>query len=80
MSNLRHRSPNIDGTLIDSALDTINSWNHSKLTWDQLLSEIETKTGHKYTRQALSNQPSIKKCFNDKKNHLDILQRPRKKQ
>ena len=60
------RSRNLTDRAIGDIVVIIDSW-AGPLSWSNLISKIEERSGNRYTRQALANHESIQKAFQKRK-------------
>lgn len=58
----RVRSKNLNDDNIENIVGIIDGWSE-KLTWDNLIDEIEVRSKNRYTRQTLANYTRIKSAF-----------------
>lgn len=65
----KERAPDLTDELIAQVLETLDAWT-GKLTWNLLIDDIETKTGHRYSRFTFADYPQIANAFSLKKNNL----------
>lgn len=62
MPQKRNRSKNLTDEDIEIVVNILDGIER-KLTWDELITAIDFKTGEHYTRQTLSKHPRIKKAY-----------------
>lgn len=59
---IRERSKNLTDTDIEKIVDITDGWS-GKLTWDNLISEVELRLGERYKRQTLAKHTRIKIAY-----------------
>lgn len=62
MLHKRNRSKNLTDEDIEITVNILDGI-EGKLTWDELITAIDFKTGQHYTRQTLAKHPRIKKAY-----------------
>lgn len=65
----KSRAPDLTHNVLQQVLDTLDRWQR-KLTWDLLLDEVESLTGHRYSRFTFADYPEIANAFSLKKDTL----------
>lgn len=58
----RERSKNLTDADIEKIVDITDGWS-GKLTWDNLISEVELRLKERYTRQTLAKHTRIKSAY-----------------
>lgn len=58
----RERSKNLTDADIEKIVDITDGWS-GKLTWDDLISEVELRLKERYTRQTLAKHTRIKSAY-----------------
>ncbi|GIT99121.1 hypothetical protein [Sulfurovum sp. TSL1] len=59
----RERSKNLNDDSIEKIVEILDGWS-KKLTWDDLINEIDFRLKERYTRQTLAKHARIKSAFN----------------
>ena len=57
------RAKNVDDEIVRVAVQIIDAWPTTKLTWDFLIEALTDAGLPRYTRQALDRQPQIKSAY-----------------
>lgn len=65
----KERAPDLTDERIEAILEVFDTW-QGKLTWELLISAVETATGIRYSRFTLAEYPQIANVFALKKDAL----------